>query len=95
MKFDPLYTTLAFSAGLGLGVFFFGLLWLTVQRIEKSRNPASLMLTSLVLRLEAVLTAFYFIMDGQWERLVACLVGFIIVRSVFVFRLRPRTNQAP
>ncbi|MHC4660755.1 MAG: N-ATPase subunit AtpR [Planctomycetota bacterium] len=89
MNINPLYTTLAFGAGLALGAFYFGLLWLTVRKIGTAKNPAGLMLVSFVLRLGAVLAGFYFVMDGRWERLVACLIGFIIMRSLFAFRLRP------
>lgn len=93
MNFEPLEMSLAFGAGLGLGVFYFGLLWLTVRRLASARRPVSLVFASFVFRMGAVLAAFYFVMGGSWERLVACLLGFIIMRSIFLFRLKPNPER--
>ncbi|TET33717.1 MAG: ATP synthase subunit I [Planctomycetota bacterium] len=94
MEFDPVQMSLAFGAGLGLGVFYFGLLWLTVRKIGSAARPASLIFLSFALRMGVVLTAFYFIVDGGWERLVACLLGFIIMRTLFLLRLKPNVEKA-
>jgi len=89
MNFDPLESALAFGAGLGLGVFYFGLLWLTVRKISETARPASLFFMSFAVRMGGVLTAFYFVMSGSWERLIVCLLGFIIMRGIFLLRLKP------
>jgi hypothetical protein len=49
---------------------------------------------SFVLRRGVVLAAFYFVMGGSWERRVACLLGVIIMRSIFLLRLRPNIEKA-
>jgi F1F0 ATPase subunit 2 len=36
----------------------------------------------MLLRTGIVLAGFYFIARGQWERLVACLCGFVISRMM-------------
>jgi F1F0 ATPase subunit 2 len=92
MTIEPLILMIAFLVGTVLGLFYFGLLWVTVRRIPHSRNPALLVLGSLVGRLAVVLTAFYFVMNGRWERLAACLLGFLVARQVMVSRIRPRTT---
>lgn len=80
---------LAWIAGAGLGVFFFGGLWLTVMRLPSSRHPAILTLASFFGRIIVTLAGFYFISGGELARLVAALVGFLLARQVLVNRWRP------
>ena len=86
---DAAWLVLAAVAGLGLGVFYFGGLWLTLSRLPRSRHPALLAMGSFLLRTAGTLVAFYFVMGGRWERLVACLAGMIVVRTVLVRRIGP------
>lgn len=79
---------LALVAGLGLGLIFFGGLWLTVRQLPTRRYSVPLFLGSFVGRTAVVLAGFYFVMDGRWERVLACLAGFIMVRQLLVSRLR-------
>jgi F1F0 ATPase subunit 2 len=39
-------------------------------------------LGSLLLRTGIVLTGFYFVSGGHWDRLLTCLLGFIIARII-------------
>jgi len=73
---------LALAAGLLLGAMFFGGLWWTVGRGMSSKQPAFWFFGSLLLRMSVVLAGFYFIGRAHWERLVACLLGFIIARLI-------------
>lgn len=81
---DLLYLVLAFAGGIGLGIFYFGGLWMTVQRLPTARRPVFMSLSSFFGRLALVLAGFYFIMGAHWERLVVCLLGFLCVRFVLV-----------
>jgi F1F0 ATPase subunit 2 len=76
-------------AGIALGLFFFGGLWWTVQRLMVSAYPGPLALGSLVIRTVISVAGFYWVMDGSWERLLACTAGFLIARVLMVRRLRP------
>jgi F1F0 ATPase subunit 2 len=78
---------LAFFAGGMMGVFFFAGLWWTVQNGVVSENPALWFLTSLLMRTGVILAGFYFVSQGHWSRLVACLVGFLFARVIVVKRL--------
>jgi F1F0 ATPase subunit 2 len=78
---------LAFFAGGMMGVFFFAGLWWTVQNGVVSENPALWFLTSLLMRTGVILAGFYFVSQGHWSRLVACLVGFLFARVIVVQRL--------
>jgi F1F0 ATPase subunit 2 len=81
---------MALAAGLLLGAIFFGGLWWTVRKGVSSKHPALWFLGSLLLRMSLVLVGFYFVGRGDWQRLVACLLGFIIARFCVVHLTRTR-----
>ncbi len=83
---DFLFLVLALVAGHVLGVIFFGGLWWTVRRGIFAKSPALWFLGSTLLRMGMVLTGFYFVGRGNWQRLVVCLLGFIAARFI-VMRL--------
>jgi F1F0 ATPase subunit 2 len=86
---ETLTLALAWLAGGALGAIFFGGLWWTVRKGVSSPQPALWFFGSLLLRMSIVLAGFYFVSGGQWKRLVACLVGFIIARVVVTWLMRP------
>jgi F1F0 ATPase subunit 2 len=87
---DVLPLALAFVAGIVLGAFYFYGLWLTVRKLPSARRPVVMSLSSFFGRLAVVLVGFYFVTASQWERLVVCLVGFLVVRMVLVRVLGPQ-----
>jgi len=80
-------------AGVVLGVIFFGGLWWTIRRGVASHRPALWFLGSLLLRMSIALAGFYCVGRGHWERLLVCLLGFVIARLI-VKRLT-RITQKP
>jgi F1F0 ATPase subunit 2 len=70
----------ALVTGVLLGLMFFGGLWWTVRKVVSVKHPAFWVFASLMLRMTFALAGFYFISDGHWERLLVCLLGFIIAR---------------
>lgn len=72
--------------GVGLGVFFFGGLWWTVRRGIRSGHAAVWFTGSLLLRTVVALAGMYWCAAGRWEKLLACVFGFIVAR-VLVTRL--------
>jgi F1F0 ATPase subunit 2 len=92
---DLLALVLASIAGLLLGAMFFGGLYLTVRQGVSSRSPVLWFFGSLVVRMGIALAGFYFVSDGSWQRLVACLVGFVVARLVVTWSTRPAAQQAP
>ena len=77
---------LALVTGGLLGAIFFGGLWWTVQKVVSSKWSALGFLGSLLVRTSITLAGFYFIGRGHWERLLVCLLGFVIARLI-VMRL--------
>jgi F1F0 ATPase subunit 2 len=90
---DPISMILAGAAGVVLGAIFFGGLWWTIQKGVSSAHPATLFLTSSVLRMAIALTGFYFVSGGQWQRLVACLVGFVVARLSVTWLTRNKQKE--
>jgi F1F0 ATPase subunit 2 len=82
MTNETLPLVLAFVIGVLLGAMFFGGLWWTVRKGVSSEKPALWFFGSMVLRTGAALAVFYFIARGHWERLLVCLLGFVIARFI-------------
>lgn len=90
---EQLLTAVALFAGVLIGLLFFGGLWWTVRKSISSRNPGLLFAASFLLRTLSGLLAFYFIGSGSWQRLLACLFGFILGR-ILVSGLSPVPKNA-
>ena len=84
---------LALMTGEILGAVYFASLWWTVQKGVSLKRPAPLFVGSLLVRTSIVLAGFYFIGRGGWQRMLLCLLGFVIARHV-VMRLT-RTAATP
>lgn len=73
---------LAWGAGGGLGAVFFGGLWWTVRKGVSASRPALWFVGSLLLRMSVTLAGFYLVSARHWERLLLCLLGFVMARTV-------------
>jgi F1F0 ATPase subunit 2 len=92
---EPLTLMMALVAGVVLGAMFFGGLWWTVQRAVSANRSALWFLGSLALRTSIALAGFFVIARGHWERLLLCLVGFVMARLVVTWLTRsPGRSQA-
>jgi F1F0 ATPase subunit 2 len=70
----------AFLPGVVLGIFYFGSLWITVQQLPTTAYPVRLFIGSFIGRMAVTLIGFYLVMNGQWQRVLICLVGFVGAR---------------
>lgn len=91
---ETLALILALMTGVLLGAIFFGGLWWTVRKGLSSKYAALWFFGSLMLRTSIVLAGFYLISLGSWERLLVCLLGFIIARLVVTRLTRTAEKQA-
>ena len=80
---------LAGIAGAVLGLFFFGGLWWTISRGMASPRPALWFFASLLLRMSVTLAGFYVVSAGHWQRMLACLLGFVLARLFVTWLTRP------
>ena len=90
---EMLTLALAWIAGGLLGAFFFGGLWWTVRKGLSSKGAALLFPVSLLLRMGVALAGFYVVGGGRWERIAACLLGFIMARLVVTWLTRTTRDQ--
>jgi F1F0 ATPase subunit 2 len=90
---EALILALALLTGVLLGAIFFGGLWWTVRKCVSSDQPAFWVSGSALLRTGIALAGFHFIAQGHWERLVACLCGFILARAIVTWLTR--AEQTP
>ncbi len=79
----------SFLGGVLLGVFFFGGLWWTVQKVARSDSPYLFTVISFIIRAAVVLAGFYLLLAAGWPNLLAAMAGFIIARTVLAYRLKP------
>ncbi|GAI65325.1 hypothetical protein ES707_10204 [subsurface metagenome] len=82
-----IYSLLYLLVGLGLGLFYFGGLWLTIKNMNQARSPIVLTLGSFIIRTGAVfLVLIYVARQGDWENILILLAGFIVSR-IFLSRM--------
>ena len=79
---ETLILIMALVTGVLLGAIFFGGLWWTVRKVVASKWPALWLLGSMLLRTSIALAGFYFVAGGHWDRLLVCLLGFVIARLI-------------
>lgn len=80
-------------AGIVLGTLYFGGLWWTLRRALGSTMPALWFIGSLLVRMTFALTGFYVVSNHHWERLLLCLLGFVLAR-ILVTRFTRATNAS-
>ncbi len=85
---------MALAAGVLLGLFFFGGLWFTAKKAVVSKLPTIWFFVSLIVRLCVTIVVFYFVGRNHWDRMLVCLTGFVIARTVIVHLVQfPKLNK--
>jgi F1F0 ATPase subunit 2 len=77
----------ALGGGL-LGLAYFAGLWWTVQRVRRARRPEALLAASFVVRAALAAAALILIMGDDVRRLLVALGGFLVVRTLMLWRVR-------
>jgi F1F0 ATPase subunit 2 len=93
IEFRPLL--IPFLAGVALGGFYFGSLWWVVRRVPTMRQPELWLLASFLARTAVAISVFFFVMGGRWERVVACIAGFVLARTLLVGILHQAKSAIP
>ena len=86
-----LWLSLALSLFIGglLGVFFFGGLWWTVQRISDSSSPYLVLVASFAVRMAVIMAGFYLLLAWGWQHMLIALAGLLIARTFLAYRAKP------
>ena len=86
-------------AGILLGIFYFGGLWLTTRSLAKLPGepalrpfmpPALQLLISFVSRMGVTLACLYWLMQGSWIRVLVALLGMLLARVLVKFWVNHR-----
>jgi len=80
----PMGLVAAFLAGAAVGVFFFVGLKMTVSRLPTSRRPVLLALSSMLIRTVVAVAVIVWIGNGRWQRYVAAIAAFILVKLIMI-----------
>lgn len=87
--------TFSFLMGIGVGLFFFGVLLWVVNRTPKAKHPSMLMISSFFTRLLVASFALYLISKySGWQGLLAATAGFVLTKFVFVKFEKPEKEIA-
>ncbi len=81
-----------FIGGLLFGSLFFGGLLLTIVYGFKSPRPELWFLISLIVRMSLAISGFILISEGRWEKLLACLLGFLLARAIIFYQFPSLMN---
>ena len=57
------------------------------------QTAGTLVFGSLLLRMSIALAGFYFVGGGHWNRLLLCLLGFVMARLAVTWLTRPSTEN--
>ena len=85
---ETLTMVFVLATGVWLGAMFFGGLWWTIRKSVSSKHPAIWFFCSLLLRMSITVAGFYFIGRGHLDRLLLCLLGFVIARLLVMWLTR-------
>ncbi len=85
----------ACMVGLLLGAVFFGGLWWTVRKGVSSERPALWFSGSLLLRTSIALAGLYLVGREHAEKLLLCLLGIVVARSIVMRLTRPSVDPHP
>ena len=82
--------------GLGMGLLFFGGLWMTVRRLPTSNRPMLVMLGSFALRTAVLGVCFYGLAElGGWMAVLSGLGGMLLMRMLLIGRFREGARHDP
>ncbi|MGR9015015.1 MAG: N-ATPase subunit AtpR [Gammaproteobacteria bacterium] len=80
--------------GAVLGFMYFGGLWLTLRRLTEVKRQTVWVLGSLAIRNVLAVIGFFPVVRLGWQYAIICLVGFTVLRLIWVRRISPVRNQS-
>jgi len=75
-------------AGAIIGLFYFGGLWLTLNKLTESRQWGLWLGASFLLRSTMTVAAFWLLAADDWRRILALATGFTIVRFLSIKQIQ-------
>ena len=84
----------ALLGGLLTGLFYYGGLWWTLQRLADTQHPGLLLGMSFLARTVIALAALFWFTDLQLPQILVFMVAFVIMRLVLTRRWGPNSRAA-
>lgn len=81
---SELGVVIALLGGMGIGVVFFGGLWITIRRVKTMQRPGTVLFVSSFVRIVFALGGLYVLAWGRWERLLIAVIGFVLARLIVI-----------
>lgn len=81
-------------AGAIIGLFYFGALWLTLNKLTETKRWGLWLGASFLVRCTITVTAFWLLGAGDWRRLLALAAGFTLVRFLSVKQIHNNGHPA-
>ena len=76
-------------AGFGTGILYFVVLYRTIDTVMHRKKHVKLILfASFVARATVLITVFFILTRGDWRRVVALVIGFMIARFIMIRRVK-------
>lgn len=84
MTVDAIFWGIALLWGAGLGLLYFGGLWLTLKMVLARRRSKQWLAASFALRLAVILCGFWVVLRTDLTTFCFTVAGFFVVRSVLL-----------
>lgn len=83
-----------FIAGIISGLYYFGGLWWTVQKVPTSSSPRILLAVSFIARLFPIVCVMYFAARNNPGVFFTLLPGFFLIRMVMTRKIRSLNKES-
>lgn len=81
------------AVGMGLGLFYYGGLWLILRKLPQLKHPEIWVSLSLAVRLLTVLLVMYLLFSDSWQQLLSTVLGMLVSRGLLVQRIKPEAKS--
>ena len=82
-----------FFIGVILGIIFFGGLYWTIQKLTEVKQPALLMIGSLIFRMALLLSVLFYVSKSGYKGILYALLGMFLVRVIMTFKIEKTTEK--
>lgn len=83
----------SFIIGIILGLFYFGGLYYTTQKLKSNKSPGSLMIISTVVRMAIIIFGLYYLAKRGINHILIGSFAIILVRIILVIYVKKEISE--
>ena len=83
----------SFIIGIILGLFYFGGLYYTTQKLKNNKSPGSLMIISTVVRMAIIIFGLYYLAKRGINHILIGSFAIILVRIILVIYVKKEISE--